>query len=315
VTAESAPGWVPGKGWGWIWGPQDEIGALNSMSAASTRAALSRVREGRTIDLGVAIDRNSYLAPPHVRTEVVSFRTPDGLVREGGPGYEDRDGVSFNTSMIIVSDHAGTQLDGLCHATSGPDRHWYNGFNAADHGGDFGPMRAGAHNIPPILAPGVLIDIPASKGLDELPTGYPISVADLADALDAQQVELAVGDVVLIRTGAMRHWGAAGHDHDRIHGPDSAGLTLAAARWLVDTHGALLIGADNSTVEVTPAVDGAGTAPVHQYLLVEQGVHMGELHFLEQLSTELIYEFCYLALAPKLRHTTAGFAMRPIALV
>ena len=115
---------------------------------------------------------------------------------------------------------------------------------------------------------------------------------------------IAVGDVVLVRRSA-----------EVLRGPDASGLTLAAARWLVEEHGAVLIGSDTSMVEVFPAVDGDTWHPVHEYLLVEQGVHMGELHHLENLSAEGIYQFCYVALVPKLRGTTAGFAMRPIAII
>ncbi|MCY4622579.1 MAG: hypothetical protein OXD34_12225 [bacterium] len=47
---------------------------------------------------------------------------------------------------------------------------------------------------------------------------------------------------------------------------------------------------------------------------MEHGVHIAELHHLEQLAADRRYEFCYLALLPKLRGITGGFAMRPIAL-
>jgi hypothetical protein len=55
-----------------------------------------------------------------------------------------------------------------------------------------------------------------------------------------------------------------------------------AARWLCEEKGAMVIGSDTSTLEVVPAVDGAAVAPVHEYPLVQQGVHIGELHYLEQ---------------------------------
>ena len=54
--------------------------------------------------------------------------------------------------------------------------------------------------------------------------------------------------------------------------------------------------------------------PVHRYLLVEQGVHLGELHDLEGLSRARAYTFCYVAAVNKIKGTAAGFALRPIAL-
>ncbi len=309
------PGWQRGEGWGWIWGDEDEIGALNAMTAETTLAALSAPKHGAVYDLGVALDRGSFLWPGHVGTEVLTFRTAEGIKRSGDFGEPD-EGMSFFTSMITLSDHAGTQLDGLCHATKGADNHWYNGFTAAEWSSDFGATKASAASIPPIIARGVLLDIPRYLGIDELQPSYAITADELRAVLDHQGIEIAPGSVVMVRSGAMRHWGVAGHDHAAIAGPDSAGITLGAARWLVEECGAMLIGGDTSTLEVIPPIDGAPSpSPVHEYLLVDQGVHMGELHNLEDLARDGRYEFTYIALVPPVRGATAGFALRPIAIV
>lgn len=307
-------GWERGRGWGWVWGDDDEVGALNAMTDASRLAALRSIGRGAVYDLGVLMDHRSYTAPVHRTTEVIAYRTPEGLVRQGVPGFEPG-GVGFNVGMVLCSDQAGTQLDGLAHATVGDDRHWYNGYTSEEWGRDFGPEKAGAHNIPPVIAPGVLVDVAAAQGVDELEPGHPISVDDLQAALDWAEEDVHPGDVVMVRTGVMRHWGEVGDDHAPFGGPEIAGITLASARWLVEEKGAMLIGSDNGTVECVPVVDGANNAPVHTYLLIEQGVHMGELHDLEGLSRDRVHRFCYVALCAKLRATTAGFALRPVALV
>jgi hypothetical protein len=54
--------------------------------------------------------------------------------------------------------------------------------------------------------------------------------------------------------------------------------------------------------------------PVHNYLLIEQGVHIGEFHNLEELAREKVYEFCYVACTNKIKGATAGFTLRPIAI-
>ena len=315
MGSEQVAGWRRGTGWGWIWGPADEIGALNAMTATSRLDALGSVREGRVFDLGVPLDRGSFLWPGHVHTEVLPFRTARGIKTMGDLMPPDAASMSFQTSVVVLSDHAGTQLDGLCHATSGEDDHWYNGFRSDEWCSDFGPRRAGAENIPPIIARGVLVDVAAHQGVEALAASQPIGPGDLAGALDGQGTDVRPGDVVLVRTGAMRFWGEDGHDHARLAGPDTAGITLAAAHWLCEEKGAMVIGSDTSTLEVVPAVDGDAPAPVHEYLLVEQGVHMGELHFLEGLSGAGAHEFCYIALTPKVRGTTAGFALRPAAII
>jgi hypothetical protein len=53
---------------------------------------------------------------------------------------------------------------------------------------------------------------------------------------------------------------------------------------------------------------------VHNYLLIQQGVHIGEFHYLEDLAKEKAYEFTYMAVTNKIKGATAGFTMRPIAI-
>jgi kynurenine formamidase len=252
-----------------------------------------------------------------VGTEIIAFRTPEGIKRERdlSPMGDRPEGISYHTSLIMLSDHAGAQLDGLSHATTGLDNHWYNGFTVSEHGSDFGPRKAGAENIPPIIAPAVLIDVAGYLGVEELEPSQPISSRELEDTLKAQESHVEPGDVVMVRTGTMRHWSEGGHAVEALSNADSAGITLEAARWLVEDQGAMLVGGDTSTLEVVPAVDGESLAPVHEYLLIDQGVHMGELHNLEGLARDSVYEFTYIALCPPVKGTTAGFALRPIAIV
>src|SRR5690606_6193518 len=96
---------------------------------------------------------------------------------------------------------------------------------------------------------------------------------------------------------------------------DSAGIDLAAAKWLVEQQGAILIGSDTSGLEWAPGpMDPPEFIPVHRYLLVEQGVHIGEFHDLEELAKTKTYEFCYVCMTNKIIGTAAGFALRPIAI-
>lgn len=312
-------GWSKGSGWGWTWGPDDQVGALNAMTDESRRDALALARQGRVYDLGVTVDRDSYLSPVHPHTEVLSFRTPEGTRRQADIDMLDpatnHKHLAFMSSLVMVSDHAGSQIDALAHITTGSDNHWYNGFSPVTHGGDFGPRAAGAETIPPIIARGVLIDVAAAQGVSRLPDRTAITEQVLEAACAAHGVALRPGDVVLVRTGAISLWESASGNPEILRGPDASGLTLSAARWLVEEQGAMVVGSDTSMVEVFPAVDGDTWHPVHEYLLVEQGVHMAELHWLEDLSADRVHEFCYVALTTKLRGTTAGFAMRPIAIV
>ena len=156
-----------------------------------------------------------------------------------------------------------------------------------------------------------------------MPGSYIITVADLEGALRSQNTELKPGDIVLIRTGTLRYWAETGSDEKGlIKEHDSAGIDLETAQWLVEQKGALLIGSDTSGLEYGPKPDDTAAyrakyksfMPVHNYLLIRQGVHIGEFHFLENLARDQVYEFCYLCSVNKIKGTAAGFTLRPVAL-
>ena len=99
-------------------------------------------------------------------------------------------------------------------------------------------------------------------------------------------------------------------------------FSLDGAKWLVEENGAMLIGSDTSGMEYGPKPEDADNflkkfgsfIPVHFFLLIQQGVHIGEFHYLEDLARDKAYEFCYLGTTANIRGTTAGFALRPLAL-
>jgi kynurenine formamidase len=318
LCAQSPKGWVKGKGFGWVYGKADETGALNAINSPELiLRALSDVKKGRTYDLGVRVDGNSYKWPGHSPTAIISFRSPEGVKRgQDTPGFAGHPkGLAWHSCALFISDNLGTQIDGLGHITTGADNHWYNGFREADHGHDFGISKADADSIPPIIGRAVLIDVAASKGVDALPANFPIGPQEMQAALAAQKTDVQPGDLVFVRTGTLRYWGETGADHAKLAQHDSAGLTLAGARWLIAEKGAVFIGADTSGVEVgkDPDLPNAVNA-VHEYTLVEQGVHLGEFHNLEELSRNRVYRFTYVAMTNRLKGTVAGTALRPIAL-
>ena len=110
--------WVKGKGWGWVWGPQDEVGVLNEMTDASRLAALQMIKLGKAYDLGLGYDRYSYKWPGHSPGEVISFRSPFGVkiqkdlpftTPEGG----NTGGTRWHSNAVFINDNVATQIDGL----------------------------------------------------------------------------------------------------------------------------------------------------------------------------------------------------------
>lgn len=292
------------------WGPDDQIGRLNLMSEASTAAILARVKGGQIYDLSVEyfIGMPSWQAAgdPHYR--IWMTHTPHGntIADPLGLGKTMNEHVSYTGAAISMYTHMGTHIDGLTHF--GLNGKIWNGFSAADHLGDRGWQVAGAETIPPIVARGVLIDVAAAKGQTMLPDGYRITRADLVAALKKQGVGLAKGDVVLIRTGRMQHYEDA-----QAYMANPPGLGLAAARFLVEEGGAMVVGADNLSFEAFPSELESDYVPVHTYLLAQQGTPILELVYLEDLARDRVYEFAFIGGSLKLRGSDAA-PMRPLAI-
>ncbi len=292
------------------WGPGDEIGRLNLITPKSRANILSRIDGSATYDLSVEyfIGMPSWQAAgdPHYRMWMT--HTPHGTVIDDplNLGNAMNEHVSYTGAAISMYTHMGTHIDALNHF--GLDGKIWNGFTAAEHAGDRGWQVAGAENIPPIVARGVLIDVAAVKGLAMLSDGYRITREDLVTTLHKQDISLREGDVVLIRTGRMQRYADAD-----AYMENPPGIGLEAARFLVEESGAMIVGADNLSLEAFPSELETDYVPVHTYLLAEQGTPIIELAYLEDLSRDKVYEFAFIGGSLKLRGADAA-PIRPIAI-
>ncbi len=292
------------------WGPTDEIGRLNLITPESRTKVLSRIDGSAAYDLSVEyfIGMPSWQAAGDQHYRMWMTHTPQGTVVDDpiGVGEELNNHVSYTGAAISMYTHMGTHIDALNHF--GLNGKIWNGYAAQEHLGDRGWKVTGAEKIPPIIARGVLIDVAAAKGVDMLSDGYRITRQDLVDALRIQRVDLEEGDVVLIRTGRMRLYEDAA-----AYMANPPGLGMAAARFLVEEKGAMIVGADNLSFEAFPSELEDDYVPLHTYLLAQQGAPILELVYLEELSRAAVYEFAFIGGSLKLRGADAA-PIRPIAI-
>lgn len=292
------------------WGPDDELGRLNLMTDESRAAILGRIGGGRAYDLSVEyfIGMPGWQAAGDPRYQIWMTHTPRGTVVDDpmGVGEAQNGHVSYTGSAISMYTHTGTHIDALNHF--GVDGQIWNGFSADEHLGDRGWQVTGAETIPPVIARGVMIDVAAALGVDRLEDGYRITRADLERALERQDTSLHEGDVVLIRTGRMQDYERAAR---YMHNPP--GLGMEAARFLVEEGGAMIVGADNLSLEAFPSEVPGNYVPLHTYLLAQHGVPIMELVNLEGLARDGVHEFAFIGGSLKLRGADAA-PMRPVAL-
>ena len=200
-------------------------------------AATNLVRSGRVFSLARDRFPRMPLFPGHPNFEVLAYRTPQGIRAAGdqpwGPGNEA--GLGYMSELVMGTTHSGAHIDAHAHMTIGEGDRW-NGGAAAEHLGDFGPLRGDATEIPPLWRRGVLYDVPAHRGR-ALPRPRRGRLAHELKAIEASTgVGAGAGDVALVRTGYMRHW----PDEERMAehrgpGPDISAARLLAERGVVAT--------------------------------------------------------------------------------
>jgi kynurenine formamidase len=231
------------------------------------------------------------------------------LHRQHQTSYDpQREGPRTGASgMIIMSDHSGTHIDALCHQAMDQRIH---GDVAVGPGVQtpWGFKVHGSEEIQPMIRKGVLLDIPASKGSENLPEKYQVTKEDLESSLAPAGAEISKGDVALVRTGYGRFW----NEPAKYMG--HATVSKEASRWLGDKE-VFAVGIDNSTWDPLDVRDPVTklTAFGHVNLLVERGIYIMENLFLEQLSADRCHSFLFLAFPIKLKGATAS-PVRPVAL-
>jgi kynurenine formamidase len=293
--------------------PDRPAAAAAAPDPASVVRAAGLVRHGRVIPLAAARFPGMPLFPGHPPFQVLNYRTPRGIRVAGAQpwGPVNDAGLGYMAEYIMATSHSGAHVDALAHMTIGEDMHWHGGGRADAHLGDFGPTHNDASALPPFVARGVLLDVPAYRGVDCLPAGSPIDADELMAVAAAQGVEVQAGDVVCIRTGYMSLW----PDAERMAAHRTPGPDISAARWLLE-RGVIATGTDTETYEVQPAPDPGPTGnpqPVHTLLLIDHGIYLLESLDLEAVARAGVHEFLFIALPLKI-HGATGSMVDPVAI-
>jgi kynurenine formamidase len=89
------------------------------------------------------------------------------------------------------------------------------------------------------------------------------------------------------------------------------GIGIAAAQWLV-SQDPMIVGSDNWGVEVVPNPDPEVSQPVHQIMVVVNGVLLIENMKLDELSAKGAHEFALMVQPLKIQGAT-GSTVAPFA--
>ena len=278
------------------WGAGDERGAANHMKPETVLRAARLIRTGEVIELGHVLAAGMPIQTTR-RFDVHTKRT------FMNPQSNRR---GSNEEVVLTElGQVGTQFDGFAHQTI--ENSFYNCFKVDESSARTGFTKLGVENVGALITRGVLIDIAALKGVDTLADTYEITVQDLQQALQRQKVALQAGDAVIINTGWGKLWGRENARYMK----GNPGIGVAAAEWLV-RQDPLLIGSDNGPVEVSPNPDSQISLPVHQIMLVVNGIHLLENMKLDELASKRVHEFALIMQPLKIKGGT-GSTVAPVA--
>ena len=296
--------------WG-RWGASDERGALNLLSPEVVVAAAGAVREGRILSLSLPIrGATSSPAPttvPHLRGRPLPqhFMSVDGGDYAAGARAIGA-GLKVADDALIVTPHGTTtHMDALSHMWSGDEL--YNG-HPAGRVRSYGATRCGIDKAGPVVARGVLFDIPALRGVDHLAVDDRISAADL----EACEVEPRPGDVAVVRTGWPLTWERGAE----AYWAGQPGLSAEAGRWLAERD-VCMVASDNAAISGLNGrqlADEALADDLHMIFLWRHGIYLAEMLWLEELAATGRTDFLFVAAPLAIEGGTAS-PINPVAVL
>jgi hypothetical protein len=299
--------------WG-LWGGSDTFGCLNLLTPERVRAGVACAVRGAVFNLNLEME---LPGPP-----LFSRSAFEHIVHDFTVGHDD-ELSGWNTQ-------SSSQWDGFRHVRHPVYGH-YDGVADADHGIHHWARRG-------LVGRGVVADVARWRESVGRPidpdSADAIEMEDLLATLEAQDVQLQVGDILLFRTGWIA-WYRNLERHERVelagraHTP-ACGLQrgVKSARVLWDMHIAA-IAADNPALEVMPFGFGnrdearewkddpgrAAETMLHFSLLGLLGLPIGEFFDLDALAADCASDgrySCLLTSAPL--NLAAGVASPPNAL-
>jgi len=194
------------RNWG-RWGKDDEVGAVNLITADKRAAAARLVRSGRSVSLSRVFPKepgpgNAFPAQHWMRV------VPRG-----------RGGFAADYYGIFYHGVASTHLDALCHTWD--EQGMWNGRDPRQaisfDGATFGSVDRWSDGI---VTRGVLLDVPRHRGEPFVTQERPVHGWELEEILLARGIRLAPGDAVCVYSGRDA-WQAAHPDtpYGRPFGP------------------------------------------------------------------------------------------------
>jgi hypothetical protein len=265
--------------WG-RFGDSDELGTVNLLTEEAVLRGVAAVKTGRRYTLNLPQDLPRDFGRPPLEKITLAHNA-------------DFHGMVVNDDSVVMALQGSTQWDALAHAglADPSGQIFYNGFSeqAVDDQGIARHLGIDKLAQRGIAGRGVLLDVArlvSGGGEDPLDEDFLITEQVVQDCLSHQQMEIASGDIICLRTGwAEAYLSGSAEQRHNLTAPSpggdyarSAGVSPDLARLARQQDWAALVG-DNPAVERVPPPEGWARSG-HVTMLRNLGLLLGEMfHF------------------------------------
>jgi kynurenine formamidase len=290
------------------WGPGDEHGTLNHLTAERVAAAALSVRSGQRISLGrdigtVPTAENPFPAQHHMLV------AGDARTSHGIPGYE---AASDYLGLDLHSLYT-THVDALSHMFVRGQM--YGGRPESEVKSTGSSANTVMTMADGVVGRGVLLDVPRVLGRSHFGPDEPIRLKDLETTEAAQGVRVTPGDILVVQWGreAMR----VQKQGSLADFPDLGGLHPDCLPWIRERCVSVL-GSDG----ISDPMPGAGYEdwpfPIHQIGITAMGLPLIDNMMLSELSGHCAqtgrWDFLFV-MAPLRIARGTGCPVNPVAVV
>ena len=292
--------------WG-RWGPDDQLGTMNYITAEKRKQAAALVAQGESVTCARPIRKE---VAPDIPNPFLRMMTGTG---ERWKDVEPREGELQSSVDFIGLYYHGfsvTHLDALAHIF------WqgkmYNGFSSDLVTASDGATKESIELLADgVVYRGVLLDIPRARGVEWLEPGTPVFPEDLEAAEKACNVQVQPGDVLFVRTG----WYGRRLEMGPVNFDVRPGLQALALPWIHEREIAMLGG--DGTNDVQPSHYPTVRLPMHQVGIVAMGLWLIDNANLEDLASACErysrWDFLLTIGPPRIANGT-GSPINPIAI-
>jgi kynurenine formamidase len=295
--------------WG-EFGETSEVGALNYISSTQVRQAAALVTAGKVFTLGLPVFNPQGDPVSRDRPGPMHVVYRDWSHYTSGQRFPIRGGLASVDDGIFLSCHATTHIDALGHVIA--DGQLWDGKDAALASPGLRWASIAPLGRRGICTRGVLVDVAGALGLPWLAPRQQVTFGELLEILDQESVEVAPGDVLLLRTGSLERFYRLGAE-EFFHDYSEPGLTYEAdlVEWFRRERIAGL-GTDTLANELPESCTIDADYPLHRYVMRDLGVTFHEALDLAALAEDCRDDNRYLGLYVASPLKAVGVSASPV---